>query len=125
MKSCPNRANIFILGGCSCRNIPVFFSRKHGLVVVNGRGEGDRSFDRGGSSSFADISLLDQNITTNNLSLYRMDPHEIYSAHRDTDAQLKAAFIFHVKNQLVGLRRDCLTFLNINLYFIFRMIVTV
>lgn len=93
-----------VLGGCSCRNIPVFFSRKYGLIVVTGHGDGDRSFGRGGSSSFADVSLLDQNVSMNNLSLYHMDPREIYSAHRDTDAQLKAAFIFHVKSQLVSYR---------------------
>lgn len=93
--------------------------------MVSGHGDGDKSFVKGGSSSFADVSLLDQNVSMNNLSLYHMDPCEIYSAHRDTDAQLKAAFIFHVKNQLVGYRVCLSAHNNESLMCFFRRIVTI
>lgn len=66
--------------------------------------EADISMTLGASSVVFDTSdIADQSPSggVNNLSLYHMDPLNIYNAHRDTAGQLKAAFIFHVKAKLV------------------------
>ncbi|KAH1023482.1 hypothetical protein HUJ04_012680 [Dendroctonus ponderosae] len=90
-----------IFSGCTCLNVPIFFSRQHGLVSVIAS-DADRC-TLGASSLVLDTgSGTDQSCSAGgqNLSLYQLDPHEIYTAHQQTDGQLKAAFIFHVKNQL-------------------------
>lgn len=52
-----------------------------------------------GTTTPLETSLNDS--VVNNLSVYNIDPEEIYSAYKDTIGQLKAAFIFHIRNQQV------------------------
>ncbi|CAG9768028.1 unnamed protein product [Ceutorhynchus assimilis] len=91
----------YIFSGCIFLNLPIFFSRKHGLVAVTGN-DSDINTTLG-TSVMLEKTMSEQSLGvagSNNLSLYHLDPHEIYDAHRDTAGQLKAAFVFHVKNQL-------------------------
>lgn len=37
-----------------------------------------------------------------NLTLYHLDPDDIYNAYKDTIGQFKAAFIFYIKKQQVS-----------------------
>lgn len=91
-----------ILGGSICINTPVFFSRLSGLVAVYGNEQiGDYlNQSMAIATPPADISFNDSYVT-NNLSIYNIDPEEITRAYKDTAGQLKAAFIFHIKNQQV------------------------
>lgn len=91
------------LGGSICVNTPIFFSRVNGLVTVS---SSDQLV-----SDYMNISVMSPNTpidssfnefaTGNNLSIYNIDPEEILTAYKDTIGQLKAAFIFHIRNQQV------------------------
>lgn len=88
----------FILGGSVCVNTPIFFLKNNGLVSVIGS---DLSSDL--NLSMANASLeqyVNETNGANNLSVYHLDPMEIYNAYTDTLGQIKAAFIFHIKNQM-------------------------
>ncbi|XP_018569025.1 nuclear pore complex protein Nup133 [Anoplophora glabripennis] len=90
-----------LLGGSICVNTPIFFSRVNGLVTVS---SSDQLV-----SDYMNLSMTAPNtpvetsfsepVTGNNLSVYNMDPEEILTAYKDTVGQLKAAFIFHIRNQ--------------------------
>lgn len=74
----------------------MFFSRLNGLVAVYSNEQiGDYL------SQSMTINTPPAETSFNDLSVYNMDPEEICSAYRDTMGQLKAAFIFHVRNQQV------------------------
>lgn len=93
-------------------NTPIFFSRVNGLVTVCGS---DQLV-----SDYINLSVASPNtpvetsfgetLTGNNLSIYNMDPEEIVTAYKDTVGQLKAAFIFHIRNQQVSVE-FCITYL--------------
>ncbi|KAJ8938499.1 hypothetical protein NQ318_005163 [Aromia moschata] len=51
-----------------------------------------------GPNTPVEMSMSDST-AVNNLSVYVMDPEEVVSAYKDTVGQLKAAFIFHIRNQ--------------------------
>lgn len=86
-----------ILGGSVCVNTPIFFSRNNGLVAVTSN---EFSADLNSSLMGPNASMDINDVTLGaNLSVYNMDPMEIYNAFTDTKGQLKAAFIFHLKNQ--------------------------
>ncbi|KAK9884080.1 hypothetical protein WA026_005018 [Henosepilachna vigintioctopunctata] len=88
-----------ILGGSICVNTPIFFSKNNGLVSVTCNDTGtDLNLSMSGLNTPLDQSVSDVT-ATNNLSVYHLDPMEIYNAYTDTLGQLKAAFIFQVKNQ--------------------------
>ncbi|XP_066258897.1 nuclear pore complex protein Nup133 [Euwallacea similis] len=88
-----------IFSGCACSNWPIFFSRQHGLIAITGN-EIEATLGFGTSSVIRENSFSEQTQSATNLSVYHLDPIEIFEAHRDTDGQLKAAFIFHAKSQL-------------------------
>lgn len=93
----------FLLCGSICDTIPIFFSRNHGLVCVYGNndlGIPDLNLTTTTTNTQLDASLINETVA-GNLSLYTLDPEEVMSAYKDTLGQLKAAFIFHVKNQQV------------------------
>ncbi|XP_030748548.1 nuclear pore complex protein Nup133 [Sitophilus oryzae] len=94
-----HNANDHLFNGATCSGHPIFFSKQHGLVTISTTGV-DMSLSLTPHTSILETSLHDQSLATNNLSVYHMNPHEMYTAHRDTAGQLKAAFIFHVKNEL-------------------------
>lgn len=101
-----------LLGGSVCANTPVFFSRNHGLLAVypaeQAMPDANRSLSM--SMSMADASFDDKSMQfndtlgmqTTNLSLYNFDPEDMLTAQRDTVSQVKAAFLYHVKNQQVS-----------------------
>ncbi|CAG9859414.1 unnamed protein product [Phyllotreta striolata] len=84
-----------LLGGSICVNTPVFFSRINGLIAVCSN---DQISDIPNQSLPVEVSFNETH-AANNLSIYTMEPEEIYNAYKDTFSQLKAAFIFHVKNE--------------------------
>ncbi|XP_044746474.1 nuclear pore complex protein Nup133 [Coccinella septempunctata] len=93
-----NSPQDLILGGSVCVNTPIFFLKNNGLVSVIGS---DMSSDL--NLSMANASLeqsMNETTGVNNLSVYHLDPMEIYNAYTDTLGQMKAAFIFHIKNQI-------------------------
>ncbi|VEN43093.1 unnamed protein product [Callosobruchus maculatus] len=102
-----NTSQDYLLGGSICGGTPVFFSKLHGLVSVcsNTCASGDQTADflnhSGPMTPTAESSFVNEALSTavNNLSVYNLDPEEVYNAYKDTVGQLKAAFIFHIKNQ--------------------------
>ncbi|XP_076262413.1 nuclear pore complex protein Nup133 isoform X2 [Rhynchophorus ferrugineus] len=96
-----------IFSGTMCSGKPLFFSRHYGLVSITSTSL-DTSISFSAPVTSLETSFNDQSLAANNLSVYHMDPYEIYTAHRDTASQLKAAFIFHVKNQLT----ECYDMIN-------------
>ncbi|RZC40660.1 nuclear pore complex protein Nup133 [Asbolus verrucosus] len=94
-----NTPQDFLLAGSICVNTPIFFSRNHGLVAISSN---DMSNDLNLSATCPNTPVdtsFSENVVVNNLSIYNMDPDEICSAYKDTLGQLKAAFIFQIKNQ--------------------------
>ncbi|KAL1492848.1 hypothetical protein ABEB36_011029 [Hypothenemus hampei] len=89
-----------IFSGCIYMNTPIFFSRQHGLVAITNNQSKSSLF--GTKSITFDSSLTENsfNANINNLSIYHVNPNEVYDACHDSESQLKAAFVFHVKNQL-------------------------
>lgn len=98
-----------IMNAIVCSNIPLVFSRSHGLVAIS-----PSDFDQSDflNSSFSpDVitspalseslnqTVISTNITTigNNLMMYDLDPNEIYNDSKDSNSHLKAAFIYHLK----------------------------
>lgn len=100
-----------ILSAAVCTNIPLIFSRTHGLVSIT-PGDFDSSDIMNAScttpevfSPMADTVLREQsivsssmsNINEQNLYMYELDPDSIYSEFKDEVSQLKAAFIYRLK----------------------------
>lgn len=103
-----------ILFGKVCANIPLFFTKGHGLVCVSASDFDASEFM---SSSYnpdlfptpfspAETSLQSSmmspsntTIGTGNLMMYDLDPDEILgeNANEDLVAQMKAAFVYHMK----------------------------
>lgn len=84
-----------------CVNTPIFFSRSHGLISVSANDfVGDLNVSLSQIHSPADASLNES--VAGNLTLYNLDPDDIYNAYKDSLGQFKAAFIFHIKNQQVS-----------------------
>ncbi|KAL9894750.1 LOW QUALITY PROTEIN: nuclear pore complex protein Nup133 [Glossina fuscipes fuscipes] len=93
-------------------HIPLFFSRRHGLVSIT-PGDFDNSELPNNTwttsevfSPAAEANLKEQTITSatstsnideNNLYMYELDPDSIYSEFKDDVSQLKAAFIYRLK----------------------------
>lgn len=88
-----------IMAAVIYKQIPIFFSRIHGFVSVS-------SSDFDGfdviNQSATGADLLDssivsvQNETAANLTIYDINPDEVYCAD-DIISQMKAAFIYHLK----------------------------
>lgn len=91
-----NSPEDFLLAGSICVNTPVFFSRIHGLVAVAGN---EMANDLNLSTSILAETSISDNVVVNNLSIYNMDPEEMSNTYKDTLSQLKAAFIFCIRNQ--------------------------
>ncbi|XP_049818107.1 nuclear pore complex protein Nup133 isoform X2 [Aethina tumida] len=98
-----NSPKDFLLGGSICVNTPVFFSRNSGLVSVSSNEFNCDLLNVSQNVSLLAVADTSSNesvgITNNNLSVYNMDPEELYEAYKDSLSQLKAAFIFYVQNQ--------------------------
>ncbi|KAJ8941363.1 hypothetical protein NQ314_010426 [Rhamnusium bicolor] len=95
-----NSSQDLLLGGSICVNTPIFFSRINGLVTVSSNEQlvGDyMNLSMMGTS--IPVETFSEMVGVNNLSVYNMDPDEIFNAYKDTVGQLKAAFIFHIRNQ--------------------------
>lgn len=114
----------------SVGNLPLFFSRIHGVVCVtpsdfdpdffnssmNVSGMGEIFTSQ--AQQTAEMSILSPNATTagyeyseqsdstnyGNLTLYELDPEEIREGNTDPVAQLKAAFIYHLTRNSVMVR---------------------
>ncbi|XP_016974510.1 nuclear pore complex protein Nup133 [Drosophila rhopaloa] len=99
-----------ILSAAICNQMPLFFSRTHGLVSITpGDFDGTEMMnmsscntpDLFAPNSFnASFGAPDQsaiNGSTNNLHLFELDPDEVYNELCDEVGQLKAAFLYHLK----------------------------
>jgi nuclear pore complex protein Nup133 len=95
-----------IMNAANHNNIPLFFSRNHGLVCVTSSDFEPDFLNSSVSSevfspitaSDASMSIFSPNVTNvGNLTMYDLDPEEIYDTSKDTVSQLKAAFIYHLK----------------------------
>ncbi|KRT80936.1 hypothetical protein AMK59_5243, partial [Oryctes borbonicus] len=97
----------FLLCGSICSAMAIFFSRNHGLISVCNNddiGVTDMNLTAATmTSTQIDMTLMTDTLA-GNLSLYCLDPEEIISAYKDTLGQFKAAFIFHVQNELNSCR---------------------
>ena len=97
-------------------NLPLFFSRIHGVVCVTPSDFEPDLFNSSVNVSMSNVSVMSEvfsplvhsvvdasNIlsptTTNagNLTLYELDPEEIRESSKDSVSQFKAAFIYHLK----------------------------
>ncbi|CAH1116722.1 unnamed protein product [Phaedon cochleariae] len=94
-----NSSQDFLLGGSICVNTPVFFSRLNGLVAVCTNDQISDFLNQSTTSNTPIETSFNESTAVNNLSMYNLDPEEIYNAYKDTVGQLKAAFIFHIRNQ--------------------------
>ncbi|KAK5648850.1 hypothetical protein RI129_003742 [Pyrocoelia pectoralis] len=83
-----------ILGGAVCTNSPIFFLRNHGLVSIS-------PYDEEMDLNISVSSRLDITNDTDmaNLSIFSMDVDKMFTSHSNTASKIKAAFIFHIKNQ--------------------------
>ncbi|XP_016961291.1 nuclear pore complex protein Nup133 [Drosophila biarmipes] len=99
-----------ILSAAICSQLPLFFSRTHGLVSITpGDFDGSEMMnmsscntpDLYAPTSFnASFGVTDQSAitgSTNNLHLFELDPDEMYNELCDEVGQLKAAFLYHLK----------------------------
>lgn len=89
-----------------CSNIPVFFSRNHGLLAIYPVDQTihDVSLSRAVLDNSVDKwTPFDETLSVQrtNLSLYNLEPQDMLATQKDTISQLKAAFLYHVKNQKV------------------------
>ncbi|KAG5890186.1 hypothetical protein JTB14_010650 [Gonioctena quinquepunctata] len=94
-----NSSQDFLLGGSICVNTPVFFSRINGLVAVCSNDQICDFLNQTAGPGTPVETSFNESVAVNNLSVYNIDPDEMYSAHKDTVGQMKAAFIFHIRNQ--------------------------
>lgn len=96
-------------------NLPLFFSRLHGIVCVTSSDFEPDFLSSSVNVSMSNVSVMSEvfspqiqqvdsaNIlspqTTNaaNLTLFELDPEEIRERNKDAVSQLKAAFIYHLK----------------------------
>lgn len=94
-------------------NLPLFFSRLHGVVCVTPSDFEPDFFNNSVNVSMSNVSVMSEvfspsppdvsNIlspsTTNvgNLTVYDLDPEEIRERGKDAVSQFKAAFIYHLK----------------------------
>ncbi|KAM8703409.1 hypothetical protein ACLKA7_008085 [Drosophila subpalustris] len=99
-----------ILSAAFCNQLPLFFSRTHGLVSIT-PGDFDstdllnlsscNSPDLFAPLSFnASFSVPDQSLlgdSANNLPMYQLDPDDVYSELNNEVGQLKAAFLYRLK----------------------------
>ncbi|KAI8045319.1 nuclear pore complex protein Nup133 [Drosophila gunungcola] len=99
-----------ILSAAICNQMPLFFSRTHGLISIT-PGDFDSTEmmnlsscntpDLFAPNSFnASFGAPDQSAltgSTNNLHLFELDPDEMYNELSDEVGQLKAAFLYHLK----------------------------
>lgn len=93
-----------LLGGSVCSNIPVFFSRNQGLLAIYPVDQAmhDVSLSRTVLDNSVDKWMpFDETLSVQhtNLSLYNLEPQDMLATQKDTISQLKAAFLYHVKNQ--------------------------
>lgn len=112
-----------ILSAAVCGQIPLIFSRTHGLVsitpgdfdsaemMVNMTCASPEVFSPIAETSMREQSVLStsvSNINEQNLYMYELDPDSIYSEFKDDVSQLKAAFIYRLKRNTTM----CNTILN-------------
>nr|ABL84948.1 Nup133 [Drosophila simulans] len=99
-----------ILSAVICSQLPLFFSRTHGLVSITpGDFDGTEMMNMSScntpdlyapNSCNASFAVPDQSAvtsSTNNLHLFELDPDEMYNELCDEVGQLKAAFLYHMK----------------------------
>lgn len=101
-----------ILAAACFNNIPLFFSKLHGFVSVSPSDfdpdflNSSEMFNQSGfaleTSQFMNDSIISAS-TTNivNLTMYDLDPNEIYNDNKDLVSKLKAAFVYHLKRNTV------------------------
>ncbi|XP_061388320.1 nuclear pore complex protein Nup133 [Musca vetustissima] len=118
-----------ILSAAVCGQIPLIFSRTHGLVSITPgdfdsaemmvnmtSGSPDLFSPIATAAAVGDTSLREQsvlstsmsNVNEQNLYMYELDPDSIYSEFKDDVSQLKAAFIYRLKRNTAM----CNTILN-------------
>lgn len=113
-----------ILSASSYHSLPLFFTQMFGIVSITPSDfEPDESFNQSFASdafstnpnesqNLQNISLFSPNTTValdNTLSIYELDPEEIFNDSKDTASQLKAAFIYFLKKNIGtsnGILRD-------------------
>lgn len=98
-------------------NLPLFFSRMHGVVCVTPSDFEPEFFNNSVNVSMSNVSVMSDSLfnpninnapdmsniqsphTTNagNLIIYEFDPEEIRETSKDSVSQFKAAFIYHLK----------------------------
>lgn len=102
-----------LLSAAVCGNIPLFFSRSHGLMCVSPSDFDSNDFmnttnpqqDVYSSQPHGEFSLdLPQSETSSfvsvnerNLCMYEFDPDEMYDKHNDDVSKFKAAFVYCLK----------------------------
>nr|XP_022913982.1 nuclear pore complex protein Nup133 [Onthophagus taurus] len=90
----------YLLCGNICVNVPIFFTRNHGLVSIcsNDRDTTNLNITTQSYSALNETAQNDSN-TAGNLTLFNIDPTEMLQTFKDITGQLKTAFIYHVQNQ--------------------------
>lgn len=86
-----------LLGGSVCANVPVFFSKSHGLVSISPLDyyPNDFSSQNDSINYGPDVSISE----CGDISVLEQDLEELVT-HQNLDARMKAAFLYHVsKNQ--------------------------
>lgn len=109
-------------------NLPLFFSRLHGVVCVTPSDFEPDFLNNSVNVSMSNVSVMSESVfspqvaaavdasnilspnTTNvgNLSMYELDPEEIRERNKDMASQFKAAFIYYLKRNT----SMCLTIIN-------------
>lgn len=100
-----------IMCAAVCSQIPLFFSRTHGLVSVSPGDFDSSDFLNMSSCNSPDVfvstptfggelmnSMRDQTLLSeSNLYMYELDPDAMYNEFKDEVSQMKAAFVYHLK----------------------------
>lgn len=88
-----------ILAAAVYNQIPIFFSRVNGFISISSSDFGNIDcFNSSVVSDMSDFQMTSQiqNETATNLTLYDINPEDVYNTH-DNISQIKAAFIYHLK----------------------------
>jgi nuclear pore complex protein Nup133 len=86
----------------SCQgHLPLFFSRLHGFLTIGSPSDFDVdsfNFSAMSESDIGDVDKFSPSITNaGNLTMYELNPDEIYEENKDAVNKLKAALIYHIK----------------------------
>lgn len=100
-----------ILAAAVYSQIPIFFSRLNGFVSISSSDFGNLDYlNSSVVSEVSDFHMSSQtlhNETATNLTIYDINPEDVYNLH-DSISQIKAAFIYHLKKNTT----KCTSILN-------------